>query len=432
MGDDRSRPRSSRAQLATVVESPIVFFAAVLLVHYWLARLGIDGPNQPLGDVTLYSYWVHEGLDAHRWVGLDLPWVYPVGALVPILVADVFGSGGYVVTWLVMVLIVDLAVFAFLVVPRRGTPRDPSRLRVAWWWLGLLLALGPVALGRLDSITAPIAIVGMVLLLSRPRLAGVLLAAATWIKAWPAALIAAAVITVPARLRLLVGVAGASIVVVVVALLLGGGGQLFGFVGRQTGRGLQLESGFGSFWLWDAARHGGSSIYFDQQLVSYQIRGPGVDAVAGVTTLLLILAVAALLVIGAVLTRRGAAMEQLLPPLALAITTALIVFNKVGSPQYVTWLAVPIVFGLVTAATGRGPSFRMPAVLVLVIAALTQAIYPFLYRELLLLQPLPIVLLDLRNLLYLVLLGWAVRTLVRRGRRPVGPDRLVDPATLAG
>lgn len=125
-------------------------------------------------------------------------------------------------------------------------------------------------------------------------------------------------------------------------------------------------------------------------------------------------------------------MEQLLPPLALAITTALIVFNKVGSPQYVTWLAVPIVFGLVTAATGRGPSFRMPAVLVLVIAALTQAIYPFLYRELLLLQPLPIVLLDLRNLLYLVLLGWAVRTLVRRGRRPVGPDRLVDPATLAG
>jgi hypothetical protein len=38
-----------------------------------------------------------------------------------------------------------------------------------------------------------------------------------------------------------------------------------------------------------------------------------------------------------------------LPPLVLAITTALILFNKVGSPQFVGWLAVPIVFGLVAA-----------------------------------------------------------------------------------
>ena len=35
------------------------------------------------------------------------------------------------------------------------------------------------------------------------------------------------------------------------------------------------------------------------------------------------------------------------PPLALALVTAFIVFNKVGSPQYLTWIAVPLVAGLV-------------------------------------------------------------------------------------
>ena len=54
--------------------------------------------------------------------------------------------------------------------------------------------------------------------------------------------------------------------------------------------------------------------------------------------------------------RRGVPGAELLPPLALAITTALILFNKVGSPQFVTWLAVPIVLradGVASPGAGR-------------------------------------------------------------------------------
>ena len=92
---------------------------------------------------------------------------------------------------------------------------------------------------------------------------------------------------------------------------------------------------------------------------------------------------------------------------------ALIVFNKVGSPQFVSWLAVPIVLGLSTAATGRGISFRTPAILALVIAALTQVMYPVLYGQLLALNVAMLLVLSARNLLYVALLVWAVVALVK-------------------
>ena len=91
----------------------------------------------------------------------------------------------------------------------------------------------------------------------------------------------------------------------------------------------------------------------------------------------------------------------------------MILFNKVGSPQFVTWLAVPIVLGLSTAATGRGTSFRFPAALALVIAGLTQLIYPYLYDQLLALNVWMLLVLSVRNLLYLALLVWAVLSMTR-------------------
>ena len=36
--------------------------------------------------------------------------------------------------------------------------RRPRQLRAAWWWLGFLLLLGPIAIGRLDSVSVPIVI----------------------------------------------------------------------------------------------------------------------------------------------------------------------------------------------------------------------------------------------------------------------------------
>jgi hypothetical protein len=62
--------------------------------------------------------------------------------------------------------------------------------------------------------------------------------------------------------------------------------------------------------------------------------------------------------------------------------------------------------------TGRGPSFRVPVVLTLVIAGLTQAIYPYLYSQLLGLDFTLLLVLTARNVLYVVLLIWAVVAVV--------------------
>jgi hypothetical protein len=96
---------------------------------------------------------------------------------------------------------------------------------------------------------------------------------------------------------------------------------------------------------------------------------------------------------------------------------ALITVNKVGSPQFATWIAVPIVLGLAWQRWG-GISFRVPAALALVTAALTQIVYPVLYGSLLSLDPLMLTVLSARNLLYVALLGWGVWQLVALCRRP--------------
>jgi hypothetical protein len=133
---------------------------------------------------------------------------------------------------------------------------------------------------------------------------------------------------------------------------------------------------------------------------------------AAVVTPALALVTAGLLVLGIIAIRRGVPGAELLPPLAMALTTALILFNKVGSPQFVTWLAVPMALGVTASLTGRGPSWRTPVVLTLVIAGLTQFIYPYLYTQLLSLDFTMLLVLSARNALYLVLFVWAVRAVV--------------------
>jgi RsiW-degrading membrane proteinase PrsW (M82 family) len=95
---------------------------------------------------------------------------------------------------------------------------------------------------------------------------------------------------------------------------------------------------------------------------------------------------------------------RVLPPLALALVAALIVTNKVGSPQFQSWLVVPILLWIVW---DRRRAIA-PAVLVLVIAALTHIVYPIVYQRILETQTPALVVLAARNVVLVVLLVWAV------------------------
>ena len=405
--------------MKAVAGHPIALWAGFVLVHLVLGLLGLYAPGQPLGDVSsVYKFWIVDyAFSGRGWVGIDTVWVYPILALVPMVAAAAFGPELYTSTWLTLVMAVDAIAFAVVVhlSRRHGAPL------LGWWWVGFLALLGPVALGRIDAITVPIGMMGLLVLLARPALGTVLLTVAAWIKVWPAALVAAAFVALRDRVRVVIAGAAVSLAVLIVALALRSGANVFSFISQQTGRGLQIEAVIATPWMWDAAlAPGHSSVYYDTSILTFQLRGDGVAQAAAIATPLLGLAAAVLLGLGLLALRRGRTAGEVLPPLTLALTVAMIVFNKVGSPQFATWLAVPIVFGLVTAAAGGGRSFRMPALLGLATAGLTQVFYPYLYHELLGVPDVALVaVLTARNLLYVALLAWAVLALVELLRRPV-------------
>ena len=146
------------------------------------------------------------------------------------------------------------------------------------------------------------------------------------------------------------------------------------------------------------------------------------DVAAAVMTPVLAVVALAVVALGGWATARGVRSTELLPPLALALVTTLIAVNKVGSPQFMAWLAVPVVFGIACSAAGQASSFRVPALLTLALAALTQLFYPYLYGHILGVEPAMIAVLTTRNALLFVLLAVAVRAMVRapRGRRQAG------------
>lgn len=405
-----------------LLSHPLPLWTAFVAVHLVVGAVALGFPNGAgIGDVrSVYPFWIEQGLQHGVWVGIQTPWVYPILALPPMIVTQLPGADSVAATWLGVVFVVDAVAFAVVT----GFGRDRRTALAAWWWLALLLLLGPIALTRIDSFATPAALVGVLLLARAPRAAGVLLAVGAWIKVWPAALVAAAVIALRRRLDVLLGAVVLTAVVVAGVLLLGGGANLFSFVTAQSGRGLQIEAGLATPWLWFAAAHPGGpvSVYYDTTILTYQVRGAGVAATADLATPLLVLTVAAVLVLGILAARRGASAPDLLPAMALGFTTALIVANKVGSPQYVGWLAVPIVLGLAVRATARGMPFVGPAVLTLVIAALTQLIYPFFYDDVLRLDPAMLAVLTARNVLLLALFVWALVLLVRVLRRPDRSD----------
>jgi hypothetical protein len=215
-----------------------------------------------------------------------------------------------------------------------------------------------------------------------------------------------------------------TVAVVAISLVLGSGATVLGFVGEQAGRGLQVESPTATAWLWrTAADVPGAFVYYDHEILTYQVEGDGVGAAARLTTVLMALVVLLVLLLGLRAVRSRASAVHLLAPLSLAFVTALIVTNKVGSPQFVAWLAPPVVLGLVLARRG-GPSAALPAVLAVGIAVLTQVIYPWEYQALLGVEPWMLVLITVRNLGEVALLVVALVQLWRAG----SPARAGAPA----
>ncbi|MEG9247270.1 glycosyltransferase 87 family protein [Arthrobacter sp. Soc17.1.1.1] len=401
------RIRLLRPEIRNSARSVWLYFG---LIHLgFLARLlpFILGGGV-LSDIRFYREWAYLALDDGTWQGIDTAWVYPVGALAPMVAATVFGPYLYQLAW--FVLFAGLNALGTAALLRRGTALSST---AAYWWLSATALLGPVAVGRIDGLTAPMVVTALLLVAARPFLASLLLSAATWMKVWPAAVVLAALVVVRhGRLRILgAGIALTAGIAAVVALF-GDVRNLTGFLSAQGARGMQLEAPLSTPGVWQAITGTSGAYFFEDEVINtMEVRGALSGFVGDLMTPLLALTVVLVAAFLAIALHRGARADSLLATGSLALVSTLVVFNKVGSPQFMLWITAVIAAGLVL---DRAAEWRYPAIAMLGCAALTTLVYPVFYDALRYeLNPAVAVLLTLRNLLVVSILVWS---LVRLGR----------------
>ena len=414
--------------------------SAFVAVHLWIGLVGtVLIPTKAFWDIDLYRWWMWQGLHQGTWPVLDGDWVYPAGAILPMLLpglVDTWDTRTYAVAWTVLITVLNaVAAWTLLRFSLRRSGIGP--VLGVWWWLGFILLLGPVSIGRLDAVVAPVVVTALALALRHPAVASALLTFGAWIKVAPGALLLPLVMIVRHPWRRLV-LPAASVCVVIAGIVAAGGGlsHLFSFLGEQGERGLQLESVAATAWVLRGLVDDGVRIWMNDEIITWEITGPGTATMAGLLGLALPIAVAA--TAGLLLWVRLRAGDRLdhaafLARGALLIALVLIVTNKVGSPQFIGWLAGPVVVGL--ARPGREPvgNWRVTAVLVLLIAGLTQWVFPIAYDAITAGTVGASLLLVVRNILLVVTLVLVVRDLIRMvsGRsadRSAAPDGPGTPA----
>ncbi len=400
------RPRAATAAV----------WVGFVLVHVWLTRLGtVVLRRDSFGDVDLYRRWVDAGLTSGWWPVQDEPWVYPPGALVPLLapttVAGSSSGDAYGLAWCGLVTLLNAVAVAALL-------RRPAGHVAAGWWLAFLALLGPVAIGRLDSVVAPVSVLALLAALSAPRASAALVTAGAWVKVSPGAAIVPLLLASRRPWRDVVAPAAAVCVLVVgTAVALGGGRNVASFVLEQGSRGLQIEAVGATPWLVAGLWSSSVQRYLNSELVTYEIAGPGTQTMADVLGAGLVVGVLLATAVlwwcrrrdGATFWTDDAVRGDFVVRGAFLMALVLIVANKVGSPQFITWLAPPVAVGL---ALGL-PWWRRTAAALAGVALATQVVYPWWYDEVLRGGAGTTLLLAARNVAVVVLLVVTVVHLLR-------------------
>jgi len=395
-----------------------------VVTHAWIVWRAFHYRPEIFGDVTLYEWWARIGFDHGRWPVLDFDWVYPAGALLPITLPALGNDtqDAYQARWVVMLCVLSaLALWRLVVASERGW-------LAAWWYLAFLAVLGPIWMGRLEGVIAPIALIALVEARRRPALAVAIATFGAWIKIAPGAVVLALAASASwlrdfcqskstadrerslgaLTMRVLFPGVAVSVAVVGLAVLGGAGGRALSVFGEQQGRSLQAESvAATSFSL---ARLGESPGFeFNTEIFTFEVPGGVAGAVASALDTVLILAVLGLGVMIFLAARRrpDLTMDVFLLG-AYAITLALIVFNKVGSPQFIAWIGPTVAAGIALASPTARRLWHVPAAGLLGIALLTHLIYPIAYGEFIGGEARMIWVAAVRNILLVALLGIAV------------------------
>lgn len=389
---------------AVVVHALVVLFA---IVYSWR--------GSALGDIAIYRGWAASGFVPVAPADGPAPTVYPILATLPMALAQVLGERWFFAVWAVVVAVLNILGLAAL------TRRSNTTAGVAagWWWLLFTGVMGVLAFSRIDGVTAPLVLMALAFGLSSPGASTALLAVGAWIKVWPVAVVTALLIAVRRRATVLAAGVAVSLGAGLLAVVLNWGPHVLDFLGFQGNRGMQAEATFSLPWMWLAALGlNGTRAVQNVAIGSLEVQGPGTEVMAGLMQPLLVVAVGAVAALALAglrtVARRDGDRTALMLWTALSLTAVLIVFNKVGSPQFVLWLGPVVAAGL----AHDWIAWRRAAWLVMATAAVTLLVFPVLFQAIVHAQVHAVLVLTVRDLLLLAVLVLGVSRLVRIARGP--------------
>lgn len=368
--------------------------------------------GDPFGDVRyVYDAWISNMRLGSYFLGITDPWVYPYPAQIPLWLADLISPTDYLSGWYLLVVNTNMLLIAYVL----GWGKAMQRANAVWFFIGCVFLIGPVAIGRLEVFSTALTVLGAVAFYENKQSKSIqLFNLATWIKVSPMATLASVFVVTDQKKKFIINILIATTVIVGLGLILGGREELFSFIGMQSGRGIQVESSIAVIWLL-AILFGipGVKTYYDNEIVTFQISGFGVSEVASVMTYVQFLALGITIWLGFRAKKNGADRNTLFAWLILTATLDLLVFNKVGSPQYQLWVVGAAFFGILA----KTAHWKMVTWITVITSALSWLIFPIYYGDLLDGAPLGVGLLVLRNLGIIAILVYANMQLIKLGNR---------------
>ena len=337
-----------------------------------------------MGDV----YYYHRKINALFSAGLDRTlYEYPTPVVWILWLpygASLGNRVGYLVAFIIFMLALD-ALFTYALWRSAGRRHDTA----IDFWLIFVPLIGPLSYLRFDMLPAVLAGGALLAARHKPWVTGALTGLGAAIKLWPALLIGAFMSYRADRRP-----AGIAFVVVgfglaLISLIFGGWLRLISPLTWQSDRGLQIESIWATplmlaravkpdYWTVDMSRY-----------QAYEIFGSGVEAWVMISNIATLFGLALIILLTIRAFRYDGSTPVAIGFVIVAIVAIMTITNKTLSPQYLLWLGGPMAALLAfrpQALPGEQPAINRMAGQLLILALLTQLVYPLLYDSYLGLQ----------------------------------------------
>jgi branched-subunit amino acid transport protein AzlD len=330
-----------------------------------------------VGDVFYY----YRKINALFTAGLDrtlYEYPTPVVWILWLPYGASFGSRvGYLVAFVVFMLALD-AVFCYALWRASGRRHDSA----VDFWLIFVPLIGPLAYLRFDMLPAVLAGGALLAARRKPWVTGALTGLGAAIKLWPALLIGAFLSYRSDRRP-----AGIAFIVVgfglaLISLIFGGWSRLISPLTWQSDRGLQIESIWATPLMLARAARPNQWIINISRYQAYEIFGPGVDAWVMISSIATVLGLSVIILLTVRAFRHDGSTPAAIGLVVIATVAIMTITNKTLSPQYLLWVGGPMAALLAfrpQATPEEQPAISRIARQALVLALLTQLVYPLFY-----------------------------------------------------